>query len=441
MIHKKEYVRELIRRNLEGTLTTGEAALLKAAWRIYGREEWLQLLFAALDEVNQKESSEKEPAGQREISQPVLAKILEAVRRKRRRKTRVDRVIRYGMIAAAMLIVYIGFSVYNGLKQADQPTGLCTDIPDDMEIPVSEFATIIQYGDSTSIPVAAGMQGRIAQVGNLEITRDRLGTLVLTALRPASAADTVGHPAIRFMTAAFQQSEVRLPDGSLVRLNAGSVLTYPLFIPDRAVSHVGVSGEVIVKVPKKPTDERLVVETVNSQMQTESGQFAVLATAYDTRVTLVEGDLSVTSKQQMEQQMLTRSGSQAIIKWTHELNGSTTESLFYQRKSKIEEATGWKKASRRFRNVSLRDYVTDVSRWYGIKVKDIHCIPASIRVSTMICYRAPLDEALAVAQKAGLRVHMANGMYSFCDSDDAFKPTMARVDGQRSACRACDPGH
>lgn len=435
MIHKKEYVRELIRKSLDGTLTNREAALLRAARRIYEKEEWQRLLFAALDEINETESS-----GAGGIPQPVLTKILATARRRKQARAKVSLIIRYGMIAAAMLVVFIGFTVYNELKQSYQPNGQCVEIPMGMEIPVSEFASMIRYGDSVSIPVAVGMQGYIAQVGNIEITRDSSGMLVLRALRPASAADTVGHPTIRFITSAFQQSEVRLPDGTLARLNAGSVLTYPLFIQEQDVSYVRVSGEAVVKVPQKPAGERLIVETANSQMQTGRGQFAILATAANTRVTLVDGDLLVTSKQQLEQQVLKRSGNRATIRWIHELDGRITESLIYQRKSKVEEVIGWTKASRRYRNASLREYVIDLSRWYGIKVKDIHCIPASMRVNATICYRARLDEALAVAQKAGLRVHMANGMYSFCDSDDIFKPAMAgvaSVNQQGSACNAC----
>lgn len=437
MIHKKEYVRELIRKSLEGTLTAGEAALLKAARRIYEKEEWRWLLLAVLDEIKEKES-----LAQQEIPQPVLTKILETARRRKQARATVNLAIRYGMIAAAMLIVYIGFAVYHELKQPYQPSGQCAEMPKGMEIPVSEFASMIRYGDSESIPVAVGMQGYIAQVGNIEITRDSSGVLVLRALRPASAADTVGHPTVRFVTSAFQQCEVLLPDGTRARLNANSMLIYPMFIPEPDISYAQIRGEARVRASETPEGKRLVVETVNSQLQMEHGGFAVVATAADTRVTLLDGDLLVTAKQQLQQQVLKRTGSRATVRWTHQLDGRITESVSYQRKSKVEEATGWTKASRRYHNVPMREYVADMSRWYGFKVKDIHCIPASMRVNAMICYRAPLGEALAVAQKAGLRVHLSNGMYSFCDSDDAFKPTTAEVNGQhRSDCDACSQQH
>src|SRR5690606_21283548 len=187
--------------------------------------------------------------------------------------------------------------------------------------------SMIEYGDSVSIPVAAGMQGHIAQVGNLEITRDSSGTLVLRALRTASAADTIGHPTIRFITSAFQQCEVRLPDGTRARLNAGSMLIYPLFIPEPNINYAQIRGEARVKAPQKPRGKQLVVETANSQVQMEHGEFAVLATAANTQITLLDGDLSVTTKQQTQQQVLKRSGSRVTIKWTHELDGRVTESL------------------------------------------------------------------------------------------------------------------
>ncbi|MEC3879144.1 hypothetical protein [Parapedobacter sp. 10938] len=120
-----------------------------------------------------------------------------------------------------------------------------------------------------------------------------------------------------------------------------------------------------------------------------------------------------------------RRGGEATVRWIYELNGTLTETLHYEKKGKADEAIAWTKASRRYRNASLREYVADVSRWYGIRVKDLHCIPASMRVDAMICYRAPLEEALSIAAKAGLQVIRTNGMYSFCDSDDPLRPATA----------------
>src|SRR5690606_14456829 len=418
MIHKKEYVKDLIRKQQSGDLTPTEEALLKVAERIYGDESWNRLL----DEALGRQGLASRPG--LADWKPDFSEIVERARRRKWVRERTDAITRYGMVAAAMLIVLAGFYAYQRLRAPMVPSGLCADMPRDMPLPVAEFASAIRYGESETVAVPAARQGHIAQVGNLDIARDAAGTLVVSQMRTATAADTVGHPSVRFVTAPFQQSEVLLPSGVRVRLNAGSTLTYPL-LPEPDVCYVRISGEAFVSVPEDVSTDRGVVGTVNSQVHVVQGEFAVLATAAETRVTLLDGQLSIISKQQQEHRLVKRRGGEATVKWVYELDGRVTESLDYRKTRKADEAIAWTKASRRYRNASLREYVADVSRWYGIKVKDIHCIPAAMRVDAMICYRAPLEEALAVAVKAGLQVNRTNGMYSFCDGDEAFRPVMA----------------
>src|SRR5690606_24144038 len=116
----------------------------------------------------------------------------------------------------------------------------------DMVAPVAEFASTIRYGEAGVIPVAAGQKGPVARVGNLDIVRNAAGTFVVSEVREATAADTVGHPSVRFVTGPFQQCEVLLPGGMRVRLNAGSTLTYPLLLPEPDVCYVRISGEAYV---------------------------------------------------------------------------------------------------------------------------------------------------------------------------------------------------
>lgn len=419
MIHKKEYVKDLIRKQRAGDLTPMEEALLDVAKRMYGDETWNQLL----DDARGRQGATDRPGLAN--WKPDFSEIVERARRRKRVRERTAAMYRYGTIAAAMLIVLVGFYAYHRWEATRMaPTGLCADMPRNMVLPVAEFASTIRYGEAGVTPVVAGQQGHIARMGNLDVVRNGAGTLVVSEMREATTADTVGHPSLRFVTAPFQQCEVLLPDGTRVRLNAGSTLTYPLLLPEPDVCYMRIEGEAQVSVPAGAA-ARVVVETVNSQIQAAQGEFAVLATAAETRVTLLDGQLSIISMQRKERKVVKQRGGQATVRWIHELDGTLTESLYYRETENADEAVAWTKASRRYRDASLREYVADVSRWYGIKVKDIHCIPAWMRVDAMICYRAPLEEALAVVVKAGLQVNRYKEMYSFCDSDDMFRPVMA----------------
>src|SRR5690606_2281365 len=214
-------------------------------------------------------------------------------------------------------------------QQRPTPNGLCADMPRNSTLPVAQFASSIRYGEA-GVVVSAAQQGHIARVGNLEVVRDAAGVLVVTEVQEATAADTVGQPYVRFVTAPFQQSEVLLPGGVRVRLNAGSTLSYPLLLPEPDVCYMEIAGEAQVVVPADAATARVVVATVNSQVQVVQGEFAVLATAAETRVTLLDGQFSIISKQRKEHKLVKRRGDEATVRWTHELNGTLTETLDYR---------------------------------------------------------------------------------------------------------------
>ncbi len=185
----------------------------------------------------------------------------------------------------------------------------------------------------------------------------------------------------------------------------------------------------------------MVIGTANGQLHTSRADFSVRARQGDTRVTLLDGGLTAMARLGELRRTMDRRGSRVHISTIRELGGSITDSLVYERRGDPDAAIAWTKATRRYRNASLREFVADMGRWYGIRVKDIHCIPPSMRVTAALCYRAPLEEALAVVGRAGLRVHRVDGVYSFCDSDDGFNPAVAQVNHNRETCSHCGRAH
>src|SRR5690606_41032904 len=144
---------------------------------------------------------------------------------KRERKERMMANARYtaawlGAAAALVVLVWWGGRM---LWQRPQPLDLGTNCPvwvSDGEIPASEFACTVWWGDSTSITVDRTSRGRLGVIRNVEIWRDADGVLALRPVRLSAGADTTNVPAIRIITHPYQQCMVRLPDGSEIRLNA-----------------------------------------------------------------------------------------------------------------------------------------------------------------------------------------------------------------------------
>lgn len=113
--------------------------------------------------------------------------------------------------------------------------------------------------------------------------------------------------------------------------------------------------------------------------------------------------------------MLDCRGDQAVIKSYTTTNNAITDSIFFKRNNDVREALVWTKATRQYRNISLRQFVLDMSRWYGFTVENPHCIPGQVRINTSICYRASQQQVYAEIRKAGIAVYEKGDMISFCN--------------------------
>lgn len=76
----------------------------------------------------------------------------------------------------------------------------------------------------------------------------------------------------------------------------------------------------------------------------------------------------------------------------------------------------WTKAVRLYRNVSMREFVYDMARWYGIQFEDIRCIPVNAKVNMTMCYRSDPAELIEFIRNSGIPVIEHKYYYSFCDS-------------------------
>jgi len=85
-------------------------------------------------------------------------------------------------------------------------------------------------------------------------------------------------------------------------------------------------------------------------------------------------------------------------------------------KADIAQSLTWTQAVRRYRNVPMRDFVSDMARWYGIRFEDINCIPAKIKINVEMCYRADSFELIDFIRGSGIPVIEHKYYYSFCDT-------------------------
>ncbi|WP_333624803.1 FecR domain-containing protein [Sphingobacterium siyangense] len=151
--------------------------------------------------------------------------------------------------------------------------------------------------------------------------------------------------------------EVTLPDGTLVKLNAGTTLSYPtVFAKDKR--EVTLRGEAYFEVAKKK-DQPFIVHTKNQQVQVLGTHFNINAyqTSVPTKTTLLEGKVMVT----------TLLGSQKVTLLSGDQSVNTGTELT-KHPVNVQQEMAWVYGKFNFDGKSLRQVMDELSQWYAIDV-------------------------------------------------------------------------
>lgn len=430
MIHQAGYVKELIKKYIEGSITAIELERLKSCWKIYEEDELLNMTAEVLY------AKGRQGAGDTlENWEPDFAKIISDVQRTRRNK----RMLLYGKVAGtACLLLLLVMTVNHFIFEKwpySNTTGGCEDISSRSEIPRSEFACTVRWGDTTILAVDSGTKGLSTQIKNFGIRQEAPGVLAVTILPGTTPLDSSGGRFVEMLTPARRQYIIKLPGNVSVHLDAGSSLRLLFISPSQDTCYVQLSGEAYIEVPEKGKPERLIVETSNSQLQTVGGSFAILAHPGYTKATLISGRAATLSRQGIHSKELDCPGDQTIVKSYDKTNDAIADSIFFNHNNDVGEALIWTKATRNYRNVSLRQFVVDMSRWCGFEVENLSCIPERLRINTSICYRVSRQQVYAEIRKAGITVYEKGGRISFCNparkNNSSSSQTAFRKKGNR----------
>lgn len=429
MIHQAGYVKVLIKKYIEGSITGVELERLKACWKIYEEEELLNMTAEVL-----YTAGKQEPGDALKGWEPDFAKIISDTQRIRGNKKR----LLCGKIAGAaclllLLVMAVNYFIFRKWPGSYATNG-CEDMPSRGEIPKSEFACTVRWGDTTVLTVDSSATGLVTQISNFDIRQEAPGVLAVTILSGTTPADTAKGRFVEMLTAARRQYIIKLTDGVSIRLDAGSSLRLLFISPVQDTWYMQLCGEAYIEMPGKGKPGRLIVETSNSQLQTAGGSFAVLALPGYTKATLISGSAVALSRRSIHSKKLDCPGDQTVVKSYARINDTVADSLFFKRNGDVKEALVWTKATRNYRNVSLRQFVVDMSRWCGFTVENLNCIPEQLRINTSICYRASRQQVYSEIRRAGIMVYEKGESISFCNparkSSYSSSPTAFRKRGK-----------
>lgn len=218
-------------------------------------------------------------------------------------------------------------------------------------VPGKNAATLI-LANGKRIALDDVHNGELAREAGVVITKTSDGQLIYEV---KDQGDAAGSKTNTLKTARGETYQIRLPDGTLVWINAASSLTYPASFAALKTRTVTLNGEAYFEVTKdashpfivKTAQQHLVVlgTHFNVNSYTDEGQ---------TLTTLLEGSVKI------NEQTLLKPGEQAQLS----ANGNMRVG-----KASIAEAIGWKNGFFLFEKDDLPTVMRQISRWYDMDVK------------------------------------------------------------------------
>jgi ferric-dicitrate binding protein FerR (iron transport regulator) len=201
---------------------------------------------------------------------------------------------------------------------------------------------------------------RTRQLKNLSLVVSGMvaSLLIFLSLNFFTSLFSTSEASLSLLTTYGSRSEVVLPDGSVVKLNAGSSLEYH-YDKLQKTRKVNFSGEAFFDVAK--SRQPFVIQTVDGlNLNVLGTKFNLSAYPEDhlIQTSLVEGKLA-----------MSYSGSDGLVLSPDQIVSFNKESknLEYS-KGVVTQNLGWIQDKLYMENMSLQDVCTKLERWYDVQI-------------------------------------------------------------------------
>ncbi|MES2827392.1 MAG: FecR domain-containing protein [Bacteroidota bacterium] len=329
-------------------------------------------------------------------------------------RTNTFRLASYKWIATAAAVLAITFGVwfYKYGKIASIPRN---DVAFDTDIAPGKNGATLTLANGKKIYINDVSAGQLAEASGVIISKTADGKIVYTV---KEGKDGV----IEYNTLETQngeQTQVVLPDQSVVFLNAASSLRYPSSFGKLKDRRVELSGEGYFEIAKDKAHP-FIVKTTNQSVEVLGTHFNVNAYGDEDAVktTLLEGSVKIASLARNDRQQSSLRGvdpslssGQAVRQSSVTLKPGQLASN-YGNSIIVTEAiteleTAWVKNDFYFRGESLENVMRDIARWYNVKItytdQEIKTIPLIGQISRTKPLSAVL-ERIASAGRARFKI-------------------------------------
>ena len=256
----------------------------------------------------------------------------------------------YRIVAVAAVAALVFFGVH--FFKTNDETGIQPIRLTAKEIVPGSVGATLTLADGKTIELSDAVNGELARESGVVITKTSDGSLVYEIEQSSVELDRLN----TLSTAKGQTYQVRLPDGSLVYLNAASSLTYKTSLIENGKRIVSLQGEGYFEIVKDKTHP-FVVKTDNQEVEVLGTHFNISSYQDDAveKTTLLEGSVKLSAFGNFR---ILKPGQQAKL-----IDG----------KMSVEEtdtdlAIAWKDNKFVFESEPIERVMKLVERWYNVEV-------------------------------------------------------------------------
>lgn len=257
--------------------------------------------------------------------------------------------------AAAAVLLLMGIAArYYSYQHRDTPLPAAKIASQAYKNDILPGATgaVLTLADGSQVQLDSAAKNLQLTQGNAQISASN-GTVVYA--QQGTTAQTTYNT---LTTYKGQQYPLRLSDGSLAMLDAGSSITFPVVFTGNN-REVQVQGQVWFEIAKD-SSRPFIVKHNNTQIQVYGTHFNVKAydDEPDLRVTLAEGSIKVTNG---TTNRLLVPGQQAIL-------SRNNSAIRIDDHADIDETIAWKNGLFEYKSKDITYVMRDVARWYNIEI-------------------------------------------------------------------------
>ena len=342
-----------------------------------------------------QELPEQEPVFSAQQSAAILASVVKAAQPTPKAPVyKGFRWLRWS--AAAALLLVLGSAAYWKLGKNNQPKIAATQ--HQVIAPASSKA-ILTLANGKQVTLESSGQQSVAGENGTQLIAVNNGVITYNT-KLETTANTLTWNTLR--TAKGGQFKIILPDGSSVRLNAASVLKYPVAFT-AATRTVELEGEAFFEItPNK--SQPFHVKTNRSDITVLGTSFNINAYADEPlhSTTLLAGSIRVATTGRHNNNAIRelKPGEQISINADNNIAGIT--------KPVIDEVMAWTQGDFRFNETDIEVIMRQLQRWYDIDVK-YQGNMSGIRLSGVIARLEQANELLKAFELTGKIHFQING--------------------------------